>query len=215
MNRSYILAAAALIATPAIAQGMGSGAQGTTNTQGTRSTAPQGADTMRSQSPSSMPERAMSSSGMGGMPTQAMSPREYVMMAGASDLYERQSSQLVMQSTKNPMVRDFANMMIANHTKSTADVTAAARQARVPVMPPRLNADQTRMMVQLRAARGPARDMAYISQQKTAHDMALNLHQSYAMNGSAEPLKAAAGMIVPAVQQHIQMLQTMPGAMAM
>lgn len=55
---------------------------------------------------------------------QVMSPAEYVKMAGASDLYERQSSELVLQSTKNPEIRDFATMMIAHHTQSTADVKA-------------------------------------------------------------------------------------------
>jgi putative membrane protein len=140
---------------------------------------------------------------------QAMAPAEYVANAGASDLYERQSSELVSQSTRDLRIREFAQMMITHHTKSTADVTSAARQARVPVPPPRLNPLQAEMIAQLRAATGPARDAAYVAQQKAAHGQALNLHKAYAMEGTAPPLRAAAATIVPVVQRHIQMLMTM------
>jgi putative membrane protein len=69
---------------------------------------------------------------------QVMAPAEYVMAAGASDLYERTSSQIVLETTTDPRVRSFAEMMIQHHTKSTADVAAAARRSRVRVTPPRL-----------------------------------------------------------------------------
>ncbi len=140
---------------------------------------------------------------------QTMAPADYVKMAGASDLYERQSSELVLQSTRNPEVRRFANMMIAHHRKSTADVTAAAKRARVAIAPPMLMPPQAEMIAQLRAAQGTARDTAYLTQQRTAHDQALALHQGYARDGSAAPLKAAAAKIVPVVSSHIAMLKRM------
>lgn len=139
---------------------------------------------------------------------QATSPSTYVMKAGASDLFERESSNTVKTST-NAGVRNFANMMIRDHTKSTADVKAAAAQAHVAVAPPKLNAEQASNLAMLKKANGAARDRLYISQQKTAHQQALALHQSYAQNGTAAPLKAAAAKIAPVVQEHIQMLNGM------
>lgn len=137
----------------------------------------------------------------------AMSPAEFVTQAGASDLYERQSSELVLQSTQNAKVRDFARMMIEHHTKSTADVTSAARKDNVPVAPPELDAAKQAMIDQLRAASGASRDNVYISQQRTAHQQALTLHRTYAESGTAPALRAAAGKILGVVQQHITMLQ--------
>jgi putative membrane protein len=137
----------------------------------------------------------------------AMSPAEFVTQAGASDLYERQSSELVLQSTQNAKVRDFARMMIEHHTKSTADVTSAARKDNVPVAPPELDAAKQAMIDQLRAASGASRDNVYISQQRTAHQQALTLHRTYAESGTAPALRAAAGKIQGVVQQHITMLQ--------
>lgn len=139
---------------------------------------------------------------------QATSPTEYVTMAGASDLYERTSSQMVM-GTKDAKVRQFAQMMIKDHTKSTNDVKAAAKQAGVTPPPPTLQPDQARMVAELRQARGEARDRLYITQQKAAHEKALALHQGYAQTGTAAPLKAVAAQTAPVVQHHLEMLNGM------
>lgn len=138
-----------------------------------------------------------------------MSPGEYVMTAGASDLYERTSAQLVLQSTQNPMVRDFARMMLSAHSQSTAEVKAAAGHSGLKPMPPKLTALQMEMIAQLRAETGIARDAAYIAQQKAAHDGALNVQKAYAMEGTAPALRRAAQGIVPLVEQHITMLMKM------
>ena len=140
---------------------------------------------------------------------QVMAPNEYVATAGASDLYEITSSQTVLESTADPKIRQFAQMMITHHTKSTADVKAAAAKARVTAPPPALNPLQTELVAELRAEQGPARDAAYIAQQKASHGQALNVQKAYAMEGTAAPLKSAAAKIVPVVQSHIAMLMKM------
>lgn len=140
---------------------------------------------------------------------QVMTPADYVATAGASDLYERTSSQIVLESTADPKIRSFAEMMIAQHGKSTADVKAAAAKSRVAVAAPQLTPLQTELVAQLRGEAGPARDMAYVAQQKAAHNQALAVQQAYAMEGTAPALKAAAATIVPVVQQHITLLKTM------
>ena len=140
---------------------------------------------------------------------QVMASAEYVAAAGASDLYEITSSKLVMTTTKNPKVRDFAQIMVDHHTKSTADVNAAAAKAKVNAPPPKLMPLQREQTARLKAETATSRDAACIAQQKASHDQALNLQKAYAMDGTAAPLKAAASNIVPAVEQHIAMLKTM------
>ncbi|MES2755072.1 MAG: DUF4142 domain-containing protein [Pseudomonadota bacterium] len=140
---------------------------------------------------------------------QAMTPAEYVMTAGASDMYERDSSMIVAESTTDPRVREFARMMIAHHTKSTADVKATAAQSRVRAAPPRLMPVQAEMIAQLTAETGAARDAAYIAQQKAAHNQALEVQKAYAEGGSAPALRRAAAGIVPVVMSHIEMLKKM------
>lgn len=140
---------------------------------------------------------------------QVMTPTEYVATAGASDLYERTSSQIVLESTADPKIRSFAQMMIAEHSKSTADVKAAAAKSRVTAPALKLNPLQTELLAQLRAEQGPARDAAYIAQQKASHGQALNVQKAYAMEGTAPALKSAASTIVPVVEKHVELLKTM------
>lgn len=140
---------------------------------------------------------------------QVMPAAEYVKTAGASDLYERQSSQIVLQTTTDPQVRQFAQMMIAHHTRSTADVKAAAARTRVPAPPPVLMPLQSELIAELRAEQGSARDAAYIAQQKASHGQALAVQQAYAAEGINPALRAAAVGIVPVVKSHIAMLMKM------
>ena len=134
---------------------------------------------------------------------------DYLKAAGAGDMYEKQSSQIVLQSTKNAKLRTFANHMIKDHTTSTAEVKAAAMKSGITPKPPMLMPKQATMISQLKAAKGTARDTLYVEQQKQAHQEALATHQDYASTGDKPALKATAAKIVPVVQSHIDMLQSM------
>ena len=138
-----------------------------------------------------------------------MTGAQYVAKAGASDQYELQSSRLVLATSKNASLRAFANEMIKDHTQSTAEVKHAALQGKVKAGPPHLDAMGAKNLAQLRAAKGTARDMLYVQQQKKSHQMALALQQGYAANGDVAPLKMTAGKIVPVVQHHLGELQKM------
>lgn len=134
----------------------------------------------------------------------------YVAKAGAGDAFETKSSSLVLASTKNSGIRNFANQMVTDHAKSTADIKAAAKESGVTPKPPVLNAEQKAMIVKLNAAHGVARDKLYVSGQKKSHAQALQLQQDYAQGGDKPALKTTAANIVPVVQHHIEMLNGMP-----
>jgi putative membrane protein len=139
----------------------------------------------------------------------AQNAAEYVMKAEAGDLYEKQSSQLVLKTTKDAKIRDFAQMMATDHTKSTADLKAAAQASGLTAKPAALDAKKTAMIADLTKASGTKRDQVYLAQQKAAHQEALSLHQGYASAGEKSALKAVAVKIVPVVQHHIEILSTM------
>lgn len=136
-------------------------------------------------------------------------PSVFVAKAGAGDLYEKMSSQIVLASTRNPDVRRFATMMVVDHGKSTQMVKSAARRSGLHPQPPALDPAQRRMIADLRrTADGRDRDMAYIEQQKQAHAETLSLMQDYAAKGAAPPLRRVVGDIVPVVRHHIDMLNS-------
>lgn len=130
----------------------------------------------------------------------------FLAKAGASDLYEKQSSQIVLSSTRDPGIRRFASEMIRDHTKSTQMVKSAALRSHLHPKPPALEPKQRQMLADLRRAHGADRDHAYLDQQRQAHAEALGLMRDYASGGASPALRKAAGDIAPVVQHHIDML---------
>lgn len=141
-----------------------------------------------------------------------MTPDErgpFVAMAGASDLYEIESSRLALDKAQRPETREFAQMLIDHHSKTTQDVTAAARAAGMNPPPPRLMPMQSEMMAALRRASAKNFDSLYWKQQVPAHEMALAMHKNYSENGDTPELKSVAAGAVPIVQSHLDRAKAM------
>lgn len=139
-------------------------------------------------------------------PDQGMTPTErgaYVQMAGASDLYEIQSSRIALEKSRNQDVRQFAQMLTEHHTKTTQTLMAAAKTAGLQPPPPVLMPMQRDMLAQLQQADAAGFDQVFLRQQVRAHEMALALHQNYARAGDTPALKTAASTAVPIIEQHL------------
>ena len=144
-----------------------------------------------------------------GIAAAAVPAAEFVKKAGASDLYEEQSSKLVLASTKDPKIKSFANMMISDHMKTTSGVKAAVKKSGMTPKPPMLEPKQKEMITALKGKSGTARDALYVEQQKQSHQEALALMQDYSSTGDDPNLKQAATTAVPIVQSHVDKLSSM------
>jgi putative membrane protein len=138
----------------------------------------------------------------------------FVAMAGASDLYEIESSRRALQKARGKEVRDFAQMMIDHHQMTMQKVTAAAKTAGLNPPPPALTQMQTQMLDQLRAASAGDFDRTYLSQQRDAHEKALALHKNYAANGDTPALRTAAKEAVSIVSRYLDRVHTLTAEMA-
>src|SRR5438309_11844501 len=86
----------------------------------------------------------------------------FLSQASSGDQFEIQSSQLALQVSQNQSVRNFANLMISDHTRLSQAMAAAAQSAGLAPPPPTLLPAQQAMLDQLRASgSGPGVDMAY------------------------------------------------------
>jgi putative membrane protein len=134
----------------------------------------------------------------------------YLSTAASSDMFEIQSAQLAQQMSSSGSVRNFANMLITDHTQSTQMLMAAAAAARLPAMTPVLLPQHQALLDQLRGAgSGYAFDQAFQQVQIQAHQQALTLHQNYAASGDVPALRTVSGQIVPVIQRHLQMAQSL------
>jgi putative membrane protein len=135
----------------------------------------------------------------------------YASMAASSDNYEIESSKMMLGAATNPDVRQFAQMMIDDHTRTSAQLMAAARAANAGttnLLPP-----EAAMLKALRAAGKDNMERLYVDQQVKAHEKALALHQGYADQGDNPGLRAVAAAAVPIIQHHLDEIRRIQSAM--
>lgn len=146
----------------------------------------------------------MAMENMAGGAEMARNGQEYATMAAASDMYEIESSRIAVQKSQNAEVKAFAQMLITDHEKATADLKTAAQSAQPAItVTPALNAEQTMNIEALQAAGARDFDRIYLQQQVPAHEEAFAMVQGYAQSGDVPALKAHASTISGPIQQHL------------
>jgi putative membrane protein len=144
------------------------------------------------------------------MQSSQMTAPMFVQMMAMSDMFEIQSSQAALKNSKDAEVRKFAQMMIDDHTKMSAELKAAVQAGNVSTqIPMSLSGEKAQMLQELSAMSGEKFDGMYWKAQVQGHQEALKLAQSYASNGDNAALKQHAQKGVPIIEQHLKMAQKM------
>jgi len=149
----------------------------------------------------SMPERAGVNSTLGIAPKTA----DFVKEAAMSDMFEIQSSKLAATKLTG-QAKAFADQMIADHTKTTNELTAAAKAENIP-LPAAMSDSQEDMLTKLQSATDFSR--LYFNDQVSAHESAVSLFDRYSKGGDDPKLKTWAGATLPALQHHLEMAQNL------
>jgi len=137
------------------------------------------------------------------------STQDFVTQAAQSDMFEIQSSKMALNSA-DPATKDFAQQMIADHTKTTAELKAAVGKGQAhATLPTDMSSTQQGMMTKLKDLRGADFDKQYHSDQVTAHKDAVSLFQRYGKGGDDAGLKQWAATTAPALERHLQMAQNL------
>lgn len=144
-------------------------------------------------------------------PTPGFVPKtiDYLSAAAQSDRFEIIEGDLAARYSASPAIRSFGQRMMRDHAQSTRMVLgAAARSGLAPAGTP-LGEGQANLIAVLSSKTGPEFDKTFLKQQKAAHEVALQMQESYAAAGADPNLRAAARQITPVVQSHLAMLQQM------
>jgi len=132
----------------------------------------------------------------------------FLSMATSANQWEIVSSQLAQQASANLAVRNYANLLIADHMRLGQQVGAAAQSAGLVPPPPALLPAQQAALDQLRAAgTGPSFDLAFRDAQISAHQQAIQLMQNYAASGDVPALRSVAASAIPMMQMHLAQAQ--------
>jgi putative membrane protein len=139
-----------------------------------------------------------------GAATNMIPARTYVENASLSDTFEVQSSQLALEKSQNPRIRQFAQMMIDDHSTSSARLNNLVSTGNITAPPAiTLDREHAAQIEQLRAASGNEFDRAYITMQVDGHNKALELHRTYASQGDHPSLKEFAATTSGVVAGHL------------
>jgi putative membrane protein len=135
-----------------------------------------------------------------------LSPADYVEQAASLDLLEVKTSQLAFNRSGNARVRDFARMMIDEHTGLAAQLSFAGR--RLGLLPSAALLPRHQAMLD-GLSTSPDFERAYRSQQGELHRVALRLHSDFAARGASATLRPVAASALAVERRHLAMLQSL------
>jgi putative membrane protein len=153
-------------------------------------------------------EAIVDNSGVANMGDAAASTMDqtYVLNAAASDMFEIESSRLALEKATIPAVKTYAQMMVDEHGKSSAELKAAASNARIAV-PAALPADKQAKLQVLSGLSGGEFDRQYLADQRSGHQETLAKVNSYIATAQPGPLKDHASKMTGVVQKHLNALE--------
>ena len=132
------------------------------------------------------------------------------MMAAHSDSFEIKSSQLALQKSSNPEVKQYAQKMIDEHTQSTNQLKQIAAQTGM-TLPSDPGSFNQAVLDQLTPLTGSAFDRAYLEAQANGHMQAVALFRTEMGRGQETALKQFATQLLPTIEQHYSMASQLTG----
>lgn len=141
---------------------------------------------------------------------QKMSDASYVQTAAQGDMFEIQAAKAALDKTKSDSVRNFAQMMIDDHTASSEKLKSALEKSKVKASIPKdLDKKHSDMLDKLKKTSASSFDQSYLQSQLAAHRDMLTLHQGYSQSGDNDALKQFAAEATGVVRKHLTELQQM------
>lgn len=131
---------------------------------------------------------------------------EAFMQGGIAEI---DAANLALQKSSNAMVKEFAAMMIKDHTSANERVKALAASQRTPLPSSASAADRAvqAKLTSLSAAR--IFDQFYIRSQISAHEQLLDLVSTEVTSGKDAKAKAFAAEVLPTVQSHLKLIRVL------
>jgi putative membrane protein len=142
----------------------------------------------------------------------AMSAADFVQTVANSDAFEIQSSELAAERAARQEVKDFAAMMVRDHTTTSQQLAALAPQLNMTAPTPVLDAAKRGQIDALRTHSGAAFDDAYLDAQVAAHADAVALFERFVASADPGPLRDWANTTLPKLREHLTHVQGLENA---
>jgi putative membrane protein len=135
--------------------------------------------------------------------------QDFVKEAANSDMLEIASAK-VAQEKGNAEEKKFAEQMINDHTKTTADMNDIVSSGDVKAdLPTSLDDSSQKKLDKLRDTKASAFSSEYDPMQVSAHKDAVSLFERYSKSGDNAKLKDWAGQTLPTLRHHLDMAEAL------
>jgi putative membrane protein len=139
-------------------------------------------------------------------PSLGTADNSFIMQAASGGMAEVALGQMAQQKSENPVIRQFAAEMVADHTPADKELMAIAAKKNV-VPPSSPDAARSAVATQLSALSGTAFDQQYLSSQRQDHELQIKLYTDEAQTGTDPELRAFAAKYLPILQRHLAEVQ--------
>lgn len=128
--------------------------------------------------------------------------KDFMVEATSGSLMEIQLGKYAAANAASPAVKEFGQMMVADHTKadSLLTVIATARHIAIPNVP---GEDHQKHIDELTAKKGAAFDKAYMDMMVKDHEEDVKKFEDAAKNAKDGDVKEFAATIIPVLKKHL------------
>lgn len=129
---------------------------------------------------------------------------DFITKAAEGGRFAIQASELALERSTSPALRDFAASMIEEHSEAATKLAAAARQAATDLPDSGVSKLHLDIIAQLRQRAEAEFDEAFTATQIAAHQDAVALFGNYVKQGRNAQIKDHAAAMLPVLQHHLE-----------
>jgi putative membrane protein len=131
------------------------------------------------------------------------SDQRFVDFAAQTDMVEANLGQLADSSASSQQVKDYAQMLVSDHTNDFHQLYGIANQANL-TMPSAIDSAHNKMMIDpFQKLKNAAFDKKYIHEMIAGHTQAIAMYKKEAASGENADLKSYAQQALPTLQKHL------------
>lgn len=130
--------------------------------------------------------------------------RHFAMKASAAGMAELNLSELAVRFARSPAVKQFAQRMVADHTRANLELTQLAN-GRSMALAKGMDEKHQKMYDKLKTLSGEEFDGAYMEGMVKDHEEAVKLFEQESKEGKDEAIKTWASQLTPIFKRHLEM----------
>ena len=137
---------------------------------------------------------------------------EFAVKAADSGLAEVNASEVAQQKAQDQRVKDFAAMMVQDHTKTNEELKSLASSKNI-TLPTAPGEAHLKNIADLNSYTGADFDKEYMDLMVADHEKAVNLFEDASEDVEDAELRAFAAKTLPALQKHLEHARTVRDAL--